>query len=217
METENNLCVSCTKALIIDDRLAGGSVKSASDGTAMLDIGAFKFDVQSSRFSGFQNEDNPQWFKVNSDRSGRTRFVRSSCSGQDVERVVVPPDLPELSTSMAGNCRFCKRLEVLLRCNYRECDWWTDANTRIRILVHYGWSEDRFSCNGGIFDDACEEYGIPRWGEGLEKLPWEKTQHLEHLAVYVRHPGLEDSIPDRYTFEIGAWPGKLVNPIPQNP
>lgn len=216
MDTEDNLCVVCTQALTIDDKVAGGSVKSASDGTAMLDIGNFKLDLQLLRFLNLSrshvdaenNKEPTQWFRTGSDCAGRTSLVRPSYSGQDAERVVVPPDLPELSASMAGICRFCERLEALLRCNYSECDWWRDANTRIRIHIHYEWSEYSFSHDERTFDDSCEEYGIPRWGKGREKLPWEKAQYLEHLAVYVRHPGLEDSMPDRYTFEIGAWPGR---------
>lgn len=213
MDTDNNLCVACTQALTIDDKLAGGSVKSASDGTAMLDIGKFTLDLQPSRFLNLfgshvdakENIDHTQWFKAGSDCSGRTSLVRPSYSGQDVERVVVPPGLSELSASMARVCRFCRRLEALLRCNYSKCDWWEDANTRIRILIHYEWSEARFSHDGS--DHDCEKHACTRWGEGPETLPWEKLQKLEHLAVYVRHPGLEHSNPDRYTFEIGAWPG----------
>lgn len=216
METENNLCAICMLALTIDDKAAGGSVKSASDGTAMLDIGKFKLDIQASRLYrpyAEKSEDHPQWFKRGSDRSGRTDLFRPSYSGQDVERVVVPPFLPELSASMNGMCRFCKRLEVLLHCKYSECHWWEDANARIRVLIRYEWSEDRFIHDGTRFDDICEKYSIPRWGKGRETLPWEKTQHLKHLAVHVRHPGLEESSPDQYTFEIGAWPG-MLDPIP---
>lgn len=212
MDAEDNLCVACTQALTIDDKLAGGSVKSASDGTAMLDIGKFTLDRQSAQFSSLSRSDfdteetidRTQWFEAGWDYAGRLILIRSSYSGQDVERVVVPPDLSELSASMARVCRFCRRLEALLRCNYSKCDWWQDANTRIRILIHYEWSETRFNHNGGPLDHSCEKHAC-----GPETLPWEKFQKLEHLAVYVRHPGLEQSTPDRYTFEIGAWPGML--------
>lgn len=211
METENNLCLTCTQALTIDDKLAGGSVKSASDGTAMLDIGNFKLDIEESKsYKPYAEEIKDRtWFRRGGDSSGRTQLFRPTYSGQDVERVVVPPGLPELSASMAGMCRFCKRLEALLRCNYSECHWWEDANAEICIVIRYEWSEDHFIHNGREFEDSCENSGIPIWGKGPETLPWEKKQHLEHLAVHVRHPGLEDSSPDRYTFEVGAWPGRL--------
>lgn len=212
MDAEDNLCVACTQALTIDDKLAGGSVKSASDGTPMLDIGKFTLDLQPARFSSLsrldfdteENIDRTQWFEAGWDYAGRTSLVRPSYSGQDVERVVVPPDLSELSASMARVCRFCRRLEALLRCNYSKCDWWEDANTRIRILIHYEWSEARTTHAGSARDHSCEKHAC-----GTETMPWEKLQELKHLAVYVRHPGLEHSIPDRYTFEIGAWPGML--------
>lgn len=217
METENNLCAACTQALTIDDKLAGGSVKRASDGSAMLDIAKFKPDVQHSRFHNLgwlhvdaeTTRDHTHWFVSGGDCAGRTHLGRPSYSGQDVERVVVPPGLPELSASVAGICRFCKELETLLRGNYSECDWWQGANARIRILIHYEWSEDRVIHNGITFDSESEEGRIPRWGKGPETLPWEKRQHLEHLAVYVRHPGLDHSGPDKYRFEIGSWSGRL--------
>lgn len=217
MEAESNLCVACAQALAIDDRLNGGSVKSTSDGTATLDIGSFKFDVQASRLYNFSGEhadaetikDHTQWFETSRDCAGRTYLRRQSYSGRDIERVVVPPALPELSASVSGNCRFCKKLESLLRCKYSDCDWWESANATIRIIVHYEWSEFRVIHDGTTFNVSREELGIPRWGQGLETSPWEKSQHLEHLAVYVRHPGLDDSRPDQYTFEIGSWPGSL--------
>lgn len=116
MDTDSNLCVACTQALTIDDKLAGGSVKSASDGTAMLDIGKFALDLQSARFLNLsrldfgteENIDRTQWFEAGWDYAGRASLVRPSYSGQDVERVVVPPDLSELSASMARVCRFCR-------------------------------------------------------------------------------------------------------------
>ncbi|KAI9643582.1 hypothetical protein NHQ30_008203 [Ciborinia camelliae] len=194
----DDLCNLCLQALTIDDKLAGGAVIKASDGTTALDFSRFTFTnswasqwVRGIRFSRcldtHQDRDKPGWHgsKFNQDLN--------LCAGKNYERCVTLPTLLELSEPAAKRCRFCSRLKDLFCEQYDECSWWkkTCPRSRLRFKMQYEWQ------------------GYRKISEGDEEATITTTEAtLDCLGVFVHHPGLKNYEVDFYKFGVEAWPGK---------
>lgn len=114
----DSLCELCAKCLKLDDSRAGGELGTLSDGSkTYLSFPNIEWqnDIQDSAIWG---------------------------GGNDYERTVTPPDLPELSngrTRLDNQCRFCTALARALAKRFGEESWWRTTTTPLRIKIEYYW------------------------------------------------------------------------------
>lgn len=236
METTSTLCDVCTQALTIDDKAAGGLLRNASDGTATLDVGNFKFDNCQSLQQNYLGQ-----YPARKEDSGKDEFgwrpflggdykVRETYATQNVERILSPPEMLELSTSSDGTCVFCKRLGEILLQYYGGCPWWQKPESKLRVTMRYEWQEYSWSTLDEKHqaetphaegsgreeeDEEEEEEDSPlqnaKSGKDSERMQREESQQLTGLAVFIHHPGLQATEVDVYKFDVHAWPGKTLH------
>lgn len=178
----NDLCRLCLQALTIDDQVAGGSaqkIKSNRKTTISLDLAGFTQNYWQRRSCT-----GPQEFQSYYDYPISPAF----CAGDQHERLVTLPRMPELSQSAVGTCRFCSTLRALFIERYAESSWWNEPGLRLCFTIQYEWCNYRpfFTVDGGSRSTP---------------------QHLEGLAVLIRRPGSQPQERDVYVFDVVAMPG----------
>lgn len=204
--SNNELCELCLQALTINDQLAGGTTRvNTSDGTSTLDISGFahndweitkKIGIREERVfksqergrrdgSGFLNRS-----ALLSDPQKRIRQRRQFCAGNQQERLVTLPHMPETSASVVGPCRLCSRLRALFVEQYSKSSLWNEQGSTLCFTIQYEWSEYRAISHGE------DEATMP--------LP---SQILDGLAIIVTFPGQYVGKADVYQFDVVAWPG----------
>lgn len=163
----DSLCEFCAESLRLDDSRAGGELGTSSDG--------------SKTFLSFPNiewhDEEDLWDSA------------IWAGGNDYERAVTPPDLPELSsgrTSLDNQCRFCTVLARALTKRFGDQPWWTTTTTPLRIKIEYYWLGLR-----GIWVKIHER---PYYSLGA-------------LGVRPSHPDLDQKLAE-FSFKVTALPGK---------
>lgn len=178
----NDLCRLCLQALTIDDQAAGGSAQTSKlDGktTISLDLAGFMQNYWQRRppigprqyISYYDNPNSPAF-----------------CAWKQHERLLTLPEMPEISQSAVGTCRFCSTIRALLIERYAERSWWSEPGSRLYFTIQYEW------CNYWPF------FTVDRRSRS-------RRQQLEGLALLIRRPGLQSTARDVYVFDVVAWPG----------
>lgn len=206
IDTNNDLCNLCLRALTINDQLAGGTTRvDTSDGTTTLDLCGFvhhawtstgSVGIEKTRLFDPRTKDGrvaPGWVNetipVIGPRPGmnQSRMVRAT---DNHERLVTLPGMLEISQSASASCRLCSRLRDIFRKQYAERVWWNESSSILRFTIQYEWSEYRT-----VLDGEDEATTPP------------SRQSLDCLAVVVTSPGQRPNERDVYRFDIAAWPG----------
>lgn len=175
----NDLCRLCLQALTIDDQAAGGRARKIKLYKKSLDIAGFMQNYWQRRpCTG------PRQYQSYYDDPISPGF----CAGNQHERLVTLPGMPEISQSAARKCRFCSTIRALFIERYAESSWWNEPGSSFFFTIQYEWCEYR------------PFFPVDR---GSKSSP----QHLEGLAVLIRRPGLESAERDVYVFDVVAFPG----------
>lgn len=178
----NDLCRLCLQALTIDDQAAGGSaqkIKFKSKTTISLDLAGFTQNYWWRRpCTG------PRQFES----EYKNPIPPAFCAGDQHERLVTLPGMPEISQTAVGTCRFCSTIRALFVERYAESSWWNEPGSSLSFTIQYEWREywPFFTVDGGS-----------------QSAP----QHLQGLAVLIRRPGLQSKDRDVYVFDVVAMPG----------
>lgn len=179
----NDLCRLCLQGLTISDQAAGGTTQERElDGktTSTLDLAGF--------MNNYWKRRTPIGFRRKLAYYEDPITPRGFCAGDQHERLVTLPMMPEISESAFGTCRFCSIIRALFVEEYAEHSWWNKPGSRLRFIIQYEWCKTWpfFTVEGGS--------GSP-------------LQHLDALAVLVRYPGLVSTERDVYEFDVVSWPG----------
>ena len=209
------LCDHCLEDLSLDGLLAASNTTQPNpdDGKMSVDLSnldhtphwerhkipiGLRRPCETSRFP----ETESGWVSTSSHYEGLYCFKyheRASSAGSGYERLLTPPSLPEL---LVESCRFCARLDQLLRDNYSGRQWWDSAEEVLSIYVQYEWLE------------RSTEW----WISGEEDQEGKAPQHvktsgtLQCLAIHVRHPDLSRDEIDIFEFDVEALPGTSCYP-----
>lgn len=194
----HELCELCLRALTINDQL--------SDGTSTVDGSGFKLkhnELITDLHSGFRQRRGSSFpSHTDIDASGwtsrqshpepynPTSRYRRFCAGDQHERLVTLPGMPEFSASVVGACCFCSRLRALFIDQYAESSWWNEHGSTICFTIQYEWTQHR------TISDGEDEAAMPP-----------PSQRLDGLAVIVSFPGRESGFVHVYQFDVVAWPG----------
>lgn len=178
----NDLCRLCLQALTIDDQAAGGSaqkIKLNRKTTISLDLAGFTQNYWQRRSCT-----GPRQFQSDY----RNPISPAFCAGDQHERLVTLPRMPEISQSVVGRCRFCLTIRALFVERYAEKSWWNEPGSSLCFTIQYEWCEYRpfFPVEGRSQSAA---------------------QDLQGLAVLIRRPGLQSKDRDVYVFDVVAMPG----------
>lgn len=178
----NDLCRLCLQALTIDDQAAGGSARESNlDGntTVSLDLAGFMQNYWQRRSPTGHGQ-----YRSYYDRPISPAF----CAGDQHERLVTLPRMPEISQSAVGTCRFCSKIRALFIQRYAESSWWNEPGSSLSFTIQYEW---------------CDYWPCFTVDRGSQSPP----QHLKGLAVLICCPGLDSKERDVYVFDVVALPG----------
>lgn len=178
----NDLCRLCLQALTIDDQAAGGSAQESKlDGKTILslDLAGFMQNYWQRR-----PPTGPRQYQSYYDHPISPAF----CAGDQHERLVTLPTMPEISQPAVGTCRFCSTIRALFVERYAETSWWNEPGSRLSFTMQYEW---------------CYHWPLFTVDRGSRSRP----QQLEGLAMLIRCPGLDSTERDVYVFDVVAMPG----------